>query len=198
MTIGKEVAMRAAIYYRVSTSDQSPQLQIDELRQHAKARGWTAVEYLDEGVSGRKNSRPGLDEMMDAVRKRKVDVVLVWKYDRFARSTQHLVAAAQEFASLGVDFVSYTQQVDTTTPMGKLFFTIMAGLAEFEADIISERVKAGMAAAGRKGIHLGRKPTTREGQNKIRDLLAAGCSVRQTAKQCKVSTTTVQKYRRSP
>ena len=190
--------MRAAIYYRVSTSDQSPQLQIDELREHASARGWTAVEYLDEGVSGRKHSRPGLDEMMDAGRKRKIDGVLVWKYDRFARSTQHLVAAAQEFASLGVDFVSYTQQVDTTTPMGKLFFTIMAGLAEFESDIISERVKAGMAAAGRKGIHLGRKPATTEQQNKIRDLLAAGCSIRQTAKQCSVSTTTVQKYRRSP
>ena len=125
---------RVAIYYRVSTTDQSPQMQIDELREYANSRGFKVVgEFLDE-ASGRNNSRRQLESMLTQVRKRKVDVVLVWKYDRFARSTQHLVNTLEEFKSLGVDFISYTQQIDTTTSMGKFFFTVMAGIAEFESD----------------------------------------------------------------
>ena len=185
---------RVAIYYRVSTTDQNPQMQIDELREYAKSRRFKVVgEYRDE-ASGRNNWRRQLEEMLKMVRKRKVDVVLVWKYDRFARSTQHLVNKLEEFKSLGVDFISYTQQIDTTTSMGKFFFTIMAGIAEFESDIISERVRSGMAAAKRKGKHVGRPKTKQAVVGRARALRQSGKSVREVAKELHISPATVQKY----
>ena len=188
---------RVAIYYRVSTTDQDPQMQIDELREYAKSRRFKVVgEYRDE-ASGRNNSRRHLEEMLKQVRKRKVDVVLVWKYDRFARSTQHLVNTLEEFKSLGVDFISYTQQIDTTTSMGKFFFTIMAGIAEFESDIISERVRSGMAAAKRKGKHVGRPHTKRTLISRAKVLRKSGKSIRQVAKELRISAATVQKYCRA-
>jgi DNA invertase Pin-like site-specific DNA recombinase len=188
---------RIAIYYRVSTTDQNPQMQMDELREYAKSRGFKVVgEYLDE-ASGRNNSRRQLEEMLKQVRKRKVDVVLVWKYDRFARSTQHLVNTLEEFKSLGIDFISYTQQIDTTTSMGKFFFTIMAGIAEFESDIISERVRSGMAAAKRKGKHVGRPHTKPTLVNRAQVLRKSGKSIRQVAKELRISPATVQKYCRA-
>src|SRR5690349_8561372 len=139
-------AKRVAIYARVSTADKSqdPQTQLRQLRQYAKRRGFTiAGEFIDH-ASGRGDNRPEYRKLFDAVRKRAVDVVLVWRYDRFARSTQALVNALMEFQSLGVDFISYQEAVDTTTPQGKLFFTMASGFAEFESSLISERVKAGM------------------------------------------------------
>ena len=185
---------RVAIYYRVSTTDQNPQMQMDELREYAKSRRLKVVgEFLDE-ASGRNNSRRQLEEMLTQVRKRKVDVVLVWKYDRFARSTQDLVNTMEEFQSLGVDFISYTQQIDTTTSMGKFFFTIMAGIAEFESDIISERVRSGMAAAKRKGKHVGRPQTKQAVVSRARALRESGKSIREVAKKLGVSPATVQKY----
>ena len=188
---------RVAIYYRVSTTDQDPQMQIDELREYAKSRRFKVVgEFLDE-ASGRNNSRVQLEEMLKQVRKRKVDVVLVWKYDRFARSTQHLVNTLEEFKSLGVDFISYTQQIDTTTSMGKFFFTIMAGIAEFESDIISERVRSGMAAAKRQGKHVGRPPTKPTLVSRAKILRESGKSIREAAKELHISPATVQKYCRA-
>ena len=188
---------RVAIYYRVSTTDQDPQMQIDELREYAKSRRFKVVgEFLDE-ASGRNNSRVQLEEMLKQVRKRKVDVVLVWKYDRFARSTQHLVNTLEEFKSLGVDFIRYTQQIDTTTSMGKFFFTIMAGIAEFESDIISERVRSGMAAAKRNGKHVGRPRTKPTLVSRAKILRESGKSIREVAKELKISPATVQKYCRA-
>ena len=188
---------RVAIYYRVSTTDQDPQMQIDELREYAKSRRFKVVgEFLDE-ASGRNNLRVQLEEMLKQVGKRKVDVVLVWKYDRFARSTQHLVNTLEEFKSLGVDFISYTQQIDTTTSMGKFFFTIMAGIAEFESDIISERVRSGMAAARRKGKHVGRPQTKQTLVSRAKVLRESGKSIREVAKELRISPATVQKYCRA-
>ena len=136
-----------AIYYRVSTTEQKPDRQVRELRRYARKRKFKVQgEYVDK-VSGATRSRPELDRLMEEVRQGKVDVVLVWAFDRFARSTSHLVNTLEEFQALGVDFISYRQQIDTSTPAGKLTFTVLAAIAEFEREIIRERVKSGMAAA---------------------------------------------------
>jgi DNA invertase Pin-like site-specific DNA recombinase len=151
--------LRAALYARVSTSGkgQDVGLQLDELRQIAAQRGWQVIaEHVDEGVSGAKDSRPELDQMMAAARAGKLDLVAVWKFDRFARSTAHLVTALEEFRVLGVGFVSLREQVDTSTPMGKAMFTIIAAISELERDLIRERVIAGVRRAQAQGKHCGR------------------------------------------
>jgi DNA invertase Pin-like site-specific DNA recombinase len=151
--------LRAALYARVSTSGKGQDLglQLDELRQVAAQRGWNVVAVLeDEGISGSKDSRPGLDELMGLARAGKLDLVAVFRFDRFARSTAHLLAALDEFRLLGVSFVSLHEQVDTTTPMGKAMFTIIAAVAELEKDILRERVIAGVRRAQAQGKHCGR------------------------------------------
>jgi DNA invertase Pin-like site-specific DNA recombinase len=148
-----------AIYARVSTSNhgQDVGLQLDELRQVARQRRWVIQgEYVDDGVSGSKDSRPALDQMMTAARSGKIDLVAVWRFDRFARSTQHLLVALDEFRQLGVDFVSVREAVDTSTATGKMVFTFLAAVAEFEKALIMERVKAGVARAQAAGKHCGR------------------------------------------
>src|ERR687885_1452142 len=133
---------RAAIYARVSTTDrgQDPETQLRQLREYAERRGFSlAHEYIDH-ASGAKNDRAEYRAMLEAARKRGFDVLLVWRYDRFARSMRELVNALAEFDGLGIEFVSYTEGADTTTPQGKLLFGIMASLAEFERSLISERV----------------------------------------------------------
>jgi DNA invertase Pin-like site-specific DNA recombinase len=140
---------RVAIYARVSTVDkgQDPETQLITLRDYVERRDFQMVgEYIDY-ASGIREDRPQYWALLEAVRKRQVDVVLVWRYDRFARSTQALVQALKEFQSLGVDFISYQENIDTTTPQGEMIFTVMASLAQFESALISERVKAGMARA---------------------------------------------------
>jgi DNA invertase Pin-like site-specific DNA recombinase len=146
---------RAAIYYRVSTADQSPDAQISELREYAQQRGFVVVEEFLETASGATRSRPELDRLMELVGKRKVDVVLVWAFDRFARSTSHLSSTLEEFQNLGVGFVAFRQQIDTTTPAGKLTFHVLAAIAEFEREMIKERVRSGMAAAKVRGTRSG-------------------------------------------
>ena len=178
---------RAAIYYRVSTSDQNVDGQLDELRAYAEKRGWAIEEFTDEGVSGAARTRPALDQMMVGVRRRKFDVVLVWAFDRFARSTAHLTSTLEELQTLGVDFVSYTQELDTTTPAGELLFTVLAGIAQFERSMISERVKTGMAAAKKRGKHLGRPYLPNAKAEKIKKLRESGLSFRKIASQVKVS-----------
>ena len=151
--------LRVALYARVSTVNhgQDSGLQLDELRAVAQQRGWRVVgEYIDEGVSGGKQSRPALDQMMAAVRDGHVDVVAVWRFDRFARSTQHLLAALDEFRQVGVDFVSIREAVDTSTNVGKMVFTFLAAVAEFEKALIVERVQAGVDRARAAGKHCGR------------------------------------------
>ncbi len=151
---------RTAIYLRVSTADQKPDLQFDTLRAYAQRAGLEIVrEYLDVAVSGRKQGRPRLDALMKDARDYAFDCVLVWKFDRFARSTQHLLTALEEFDHLGVRFVSIQDQVDTTSPMGKAMFTLIGAMAELESSLISERVTAGMKAAKARGKQLGRPKT---------------------------------------
>ena len=150
---------RVVLYYRVSTADQTITLQQADLRRYAKARGLTIYkEYRDEGVSGTKAKRPALDRLMDDARKRRFDVVGVWRFDRFARSTKHLVIALEEFQHLSIDFISYSENIDTASPMGKAMFTIVAAIAELEHSIIKERVTAGVRQAITKRKSWGRRP----------------------------------------
>ena len=146
-----------AIYARVSTTEQSTEPQLMDLRRYADQRGWDVYHtYDDKGISGTRDSRPALDSLMNDARKRRFDVVLVWRFDRFARSTKHLVLALEEFKNLGIDFVSYQENIDTSSPLGAAIFTIIGAVAQLERDIIAERVKAGLRRARSNGKRLGR------------------------------------------
>jgi DNA invertase Pin-like site-specific DNA recombinase len=149
---------RAAIYARVSTHNgQNPQMQLNEVRSYCERRQWVvAGEYVDTGISGSKEHRPALDRLLADCRKRRVDAVVVYRYDRFARSVRQLVNALEEFRSLGIDFVSLHEGVDTSTPNGRLVFGIFASIAEFERELIRDRVRSGLAAAKARGKQLGR------------------------------------------
>jgi DNA invertase Pin-like site-specific DNA recombinase len=154
---------RVAIYARVSTTNhgQDVGLQTRELRQFAGARGWTvAGEYIDAGVSGAKDSRPELNRLMANAHKRRFDVVCVWRFDRFARSVSHLLRALETFKALGIDFVSFSEQMDTSTPAGKMVFTVLGAVAELERSLTVERVRAGLRNARAKGKTLGRPRVT--------------------------------------
>lgn len=149
--------MRVALYARVSTHDQSVDSQLYALRTYAAARGFAiAHEITDLGISGAKSNRPGLNKIMDLARKRHIDAIMVFRFDRFARSTSHLAVALDEFNTLGIQFISHSENVDTSTPMGKAMFTMISAMAQLERDIIIERVNAGIAAARAKGTHMGR------------------------------------------
>jgi DNA invertase Pin-like site-specific DNA recombinase len=187
--------MRVAIYARVSTSDQDPQLQRDELAQYAAARGLeVAGEYVDSGVSGAKSRRPQLDRLMLAARRRQFDAVLVWKLDRLARSVRHLTTVAGEFEALGIDLIVPGQAIDTSTPTGRLLFNVLGSIAEFERDLIRDRVSAGMRAAQRRGRSIGRpRSVTRERQERILRLRGAGRSLREIAALLGVSKSTVSR-----
>jgi DNA invertase Pin-like site-specific DNA recombinase len=151
--------VRAALYARVSTANngQDPTMQTRELREYCERRGWNVVgEYVDIGISGVKEKRPELDRLMVDGHKRRFDAVVVWKFDRFARSVSHLLRALETFRSLGIEFVSFSEQMDTTTPAGKMVFTVLGAVAELERSLIVERVKAGLRNARAKGKRLGR------------------------------------------
>jgi DNA invertase Pin-like site-specific DNA recombinase len=151
---------RTVIYMRVSTTSQNPDLQKDALYAYAQRSDLNiTAEYLDIAVSGRKEGRPQLKELMKAARNHRFDCLLVWKFDRFARSVEHLLSALAEFNHLGIRFISVSDQVDTNSPMGKAMFTLIGAMAELESSLISERVKAGMAAAKARGKKLGRPKT---------------------------------------
>jgi DNA invertase Pin-like site-specific DNA recombinase len=156
----RKTNIRVAIYARVSTLDktQDPRTQLRPLREYAARRAFDVTEEFVDRASGRGDDRPSYQKLREAVCRRAVDVVLVWRYDRFARSTHSLINALIEFSTLGVDFISLQEGIDTTTPQGKLVFTIMAGLAEFESSLIGDRVRAGMARARADGKHIGRRP----------------------------------------
>jgi DNA invertase Pin-like site-specific DNA recombinase len=150
--------MRVAIYARVSTTEQTADLQLDEFRDYAQRRGWPIVaEFIDEGVSGIKDSRPALDRMMKAARMREFDCLVVWKLDRLGRSLRHLVNTIADLESLGISFVSLKDSIDLSTPSGRLLFGVVAAMAQFERDIIRERVVSGLAAAKRRGRVGGRR-----------------------------------------
>src|SRR3954452_16707682 len=172
---------RTALYLRVSTADQKPDLQYDGLRSYAALAGLDIVQdYCDVAVSGRREGRPQLNALMAAARKHEIDCVLVWKFDRFARSTRHLLTALEEFDHLGVRFISVQDQIDTESPMGRAMFTIIGAMAELESSLISERVTAGMRAAEARGKHLGRPAIPKRVISEIEALaISTDLSVRQ-------------------
>lgn len=187
---------RVAVYARVSTVDkgQDPETQLLALREYAARRGFILVGQYVDYASGRRDDRPQYQALFKAARTRQIDVVLVWRYDRFARSTQALVNAVKEFQHLGVDFISYQENIDTTTPQGELIFTVMASLAQFESALISERVKAGMARAKAQGRRISRAPIAKKVQAHIAMVYAQGRSITQISKQLGISYGTVWNY----
>jgi DNA invertase Pin-like site-specific DNA recombinase len=173
--------MKIAIYARVSNRDQSCDLQIRDLRAYCTARGYELVrEYVDAGQSGAKDSRPELNKLMDGARKRQFDAIVVWRFDRFARSTKHLLMALEEFRSLGIQFISYQENVDTSTPLGQALFTIVSAVAQLERELIRERVSAGIRNARANGKKLGR-PRCGVDRERILQLRAEGKSLQQIA-----------------
>lgn len=180
-----------ALYARVSTLDQSCAMQLEDLRRYA-ARFGRSYEYVDVGVSGAQRRRPQLDSLMKDARKRLFDVVLVWKFDRFARSVKHLVDSLEEFTALNIDFISYTEGIDTTTPSGELLFHVMGAVAQFERDLIAERVRAGIAHARAMGKRIGR-PRAEIDVAHVRSLRAQGKSLRQIARALEVPVSRVRR-----
>jgi DNA invertase Pin-like site-specific DNA recombinase len=191
------MARRAALYARVSTHDQTPENQLTVLRAFAGARGWAVTEFVDHGVSGAKERRPHLDAMLADVRRRKFDVVVIVKLDRLARSTRHLVTLAAELEALGVDLVVLDQAIDTTTPSGRLLFHMLAAVAEFERDLIRDRVIAGVRRARAAGKHLGRPRTQHVPLARARELLARGLSMRATGRELGVHHTAIRRALRA-
>jgi len=191
--------MRAAIYARVSTHNgQDPHMQTRELKEYCQRRGWVIEgEYVDAGVSGAKERRPQLDALLVACQKRHVDAVVVYRYDRFARSLRQLVNALEEFRSLGIEFISLHEGVDTSTPNGRLIFGIFASIAEFERELIRDRVKSGIAAARSKGTRLGR-PRVNVDAARIASLRTQGRSVREIAEELGYSRSLVHKTIANP
>jgi DNA invertase Pin-like site-specific DNA recombinase len=184
-------AIRVGIYARVSTADQTSDNQLIDLRRFCKERGWNvAEEFIDSGVSGTKASRPALDRMMNQVRKRHLDVVLVWRFDRFARSVKHLVLALEELRQLNIAFVSFQENLDTNSPLGNAIFTIIAAMAELERNIIVERVRAGLRRARAEGKTLGR-PKSTVNEDELRHLRLQGLSLRDIARKMGASKSTI-------
>lgn len=173
--------MRIALYARVSTKDQSCELQLRDLRTYCAARRFEpAREYIDVGQSGAKESRPELNKLMEDARKRKFDVIVVWRFDRFARSTKHLLLALEEFRSLGIQFISYQENIDTSSPLGQALFTIVSAVAQLERDLIRERVSAGIRNARANGKKLGR-PMRAVDRGRILQMRAEGQSLQHIA-----------------
>ncbi len=168
-------------------------MQLRELQQFAEARGWQIVgEYVDAGVSGAKDSRPEINRLMADAHKRRFDVVAVWRFDRFARSVSHLLRALETFNALGIAFVSLSEHMDTTTPAGKMVFTVLGAVAELERSLIVERVRAGLRNARAKGRMLGR-PRIVVDAARIARLRAQGCSIREIADELGYSRSLVHK-----
>ena len=188
---------RIALYARVSTSagHQDPEMQLRELREYAGRRQWEIAEiYTDTGVSGSKDSRPALNRLMADACRRRFDSVLVWKLDRFGRSLRHLVNALAELEALGVAFISLGDNLDLSTPSGRLMFQIIGAMAEFERALIQERVRAGLRNARAKGKRLGR-PQTLVDTTRITALRASGASWREISRRLHVPLGTLYRAR---
>jgi len=185
--------IRAALYARVSTAEQSSVMQRDEMQAFCQRRGWNLIEeYVDEGFSGSQASRPALNRLLADAKRRKFDVVLVYRYDRFARSLRQLVNALEEFGALGIDFVSLHEGVDTSTPNGRLVFGIFASIAEFERELIRDRVRSGLSAARARGRRLGR-PRKALDAARIARLRDSGHSWRVVARELGTNTATARR-----
>lgn len=176
--------MKVALYARVSTMNgQHPEMQLSELREYGARRGWQIIaEYVDEGVSGARERRPQLDRLMADAHRRKFDLIAVWKIDRFGRSLKHLVNALADLDSLGVAFVSLRDNIDLSTPSGRLMFQIIGAMAEFERSLIQERVRAGLRNAQARGVRLGRPRTVVDAAEIVR-LRSSGASWREISER---------------
>src|SRR5450631_3311371 len=183
-----------ALYARVSTlNGQDPEMQLSELREYASRRGWSiAREYVDQGVSGSKESRPELNQLMADAHRRKFDAVLVWKIDRFGRSLKHLVNALADLCAYGVAFISFRDNLDLSTPSGRLMFQIIGAMAEFERSLIQERVKAGLRNARAKGKRFGR-PRAQVDADSVAALRRGGFSWSQVCRTLNVSKGSAQR-----
>jgi DNA invertase Pin-like site-specific DNA recombinase len=188
-------AIRAALYARISTLNhgQDPEVQLRELREFCQRRGFAiAHEFVDKGICGSREQRPALDKLLADCRKRLVDAVVVYRYDRFARSLRQLVNALDEFRSLGIDFISIHEGVDTSTPNGRLVFGIFASIAEFERELIRDRVRSGLAAAKAKGKRVGR-PRVAVDVRRIASLRCQGRSWAEVSRETGISKGTAQR-----
>lgn len=187
--MNKAAHKRVAIYARVSTFEkgQDPETQLIQLREYAERRNFIIIGEFIDHASGTTENREQYKAMLDMVRKRQIDVVLVWRYDRFARSTQALINALNEFNTLGVDFISYQENIDTTSMQGELIFTIMASFAQFESRLISERVKAGMARAKAQGKRISRPTLSTSMQEQIKTLHDQNRSINYIHKELGIS-----------
>lgn len=187
--------MKVAVYCRVSTADQSAAMQASDLTEFCHQRKLSIFrQYVDEGVSGLKERRPALDALMADARKGLFDIVLCWRFDRFARSTRHLITALEEFRHLRVDFISYQENIDTSSPLGKAIFTIVAAIAELERNIIVERIRGGIRRARGQGKQLGRRPITDPDLLwTVQQMKAQGMSIRAIAAAVKLSKSFVHK-----
>lgn len=184
---------RVAVYVRVSTKDQSVDMQLNDLKRYSKERGLSIFKiYEDNGISGTKETRPALNELMNDAKKKKFDIVLVWRFDRFARSTKHLVTALHEFRHLGIDFISFQENIDTSSPLGEAIFTIISAMSTLERDIIAERVKGGLRKARAKGKRLGR-PKNIVDTDKVIEYRKQNKSIRQIASELNLSKGAVQR-----
>ena len=185
--------MRAAVYARVSTLEQEPENQLQELRRYVQARDWTAVEYVDRGVSGAKDRRPSLDQLLTDARRRRFDVLVCWRLDRLGRNLKHLITLLDELQALGIAFVSLAEGIDATTPAGKLQMHILGAIAEFERERIRERVLAGLQRARREGKRLGR-PQARVPIERLQRV--SGLTADVAAERLGVSRSTIKRWRR--
>src|SRR5215510_4597956 len=195
----RQNGLRAALYMRVSTKNhgQTTETQAVAVREYAAHRGFDVVqEYRDEGVSGSKDSRPALDRLVKDARARKFDVVVVARFDRFARSVSHLLHALEEFSHLGIDFVSLSESIDTSTPMGKMIFTVLSAVAKLERNLIKERVHMGISRARKQGKRLGR-PKRIFDREKASTMLQS-MSFREVARQLGVSRGFVERAKSNP
>jgi putative DNA-invertase from lambdoid prophage Rac len=184
--------VRAAIYARVSTADQTCENQLLELRRYCAARGWEATEYVDTGISGAKERRPALDRLMTDAGQRRIDAIVVWRLDRFGRNLRHLVTTIEELAAAGVAFVSMGESIDTASPTGRLMLGILGSFAQFERERIRERIQAALQRARRQGQHLGlrRQRIATEALERVHNL-----SVREAAKVLGVPASQVYRER---
>jgi DNA invertase Pin-like site-specific DNA recombinase len=190
--------VRVVLYGRVSTAEQNAAMQMDELRAYCTRRQWEiADEFIDSGISGSKESRPALNRLLADAKRRKFDAVLVYRYDRFARSLRQLVNALAEFDALGIHFVSLHEGVDTATPNGRLVFGIFASIAEFERELIRGRVRSGLAAARSRGTKLGRPRVTLD-RSKVLSLRAQGLSWAKIAGRLGIGEGTVYRIAHAP
>jgi DNA invertase Pin-like site-specific DNA recombinase len=194
----KQIFKKVALYARVSKGNgvQDPQMQLRDLREYCKNRGWKiTAEYVDK-ITGSKERRPQLERLTQDCKQRKIDAVVIWKLDRFARSLKHLVNALAEFESLGIAFVSFRDNLDLTTPAGRLMFQVIGAMAEFERSLIQERVKAGLRNAKAKGVQLGR-PRARAEADDVRAKLGVGATMVQAAAALGVSESTAYRLLRA-